>query len=264
MSTKELILEGKSSPPWEIVESLNKDIYIKATEDSHTTIYCLLKGEEENTFKIDLKEGSTLKLFTYNNYSKSSILNINVTLEANSEFVLYTLINKDSSTELNQVININGQDAKATVNNYLIGYDNLKIKHHAYIYHNVPNTNSLIQNYCIATDQSKVYCDNNTTILKAAKGSSAYQKTKGMLIGSKSLIEVNPNLNIDEYDVMAGHGATIGSLSKDDLFYLMSRGLSKERAEHLAVVSLVNPLLDQIGLEHYKERIVNDLERILK
>lgn len=264
MSTKVFTFEGESSTPFEINEAIDEELQINATKDAMATVYCLLQSEHTNTIKIDLKEGSSLKLFTYNNDSKGSLLNIDVNLDANSEFVLYTLINRNSSTELNQVVNLNGQNANVIINNYLIGFNNIKIKHHAYIYHNIPSTNSLIQNYCIAKDQSKVYCDNNTTIIKAAKGSSAYQKTKGMLVGKKALIEVNPNLNIDEYDVMAGHGATIGSLNKEDLFYLMSRGLSKERAEHLAVVSLVNPLLDQITLDNYKERIINNLEQILK
>ena len=61
-----------------------------------------------------------------------------------------------------------------------------------------------------------------------------------MLVGNKSNIEVNPNLYIDEYDVM-GTRCHIGSMSKEELFYLMSETM-KERAEHLAVVSLVNPI----------------------
>lgn len=262
MSTEKLSFDGKGQNPIEL--NNENDLSIIAKKDSNTVFYQLVDSGENNNIKIHLEEGSTITLFTYNNGRENFLSNLDVTLDENSEFVLYNLINKDNKTEINQVININGINANAKINNYLISTERQKIKHKAYIYHNIKQTNSSIQNYCIAKDESEIYCDNNTTIISGAKGSAAYQKTKGMLVGNKSNIEVNPNLYIDEYDVMAGHGATIGSMSKEELFYLMSRGLSKERAEHLAVVSLVNPLLNQITLEHFKERIVRDLEEKLK
>ena len=64
-----------------------------------------------------------------------------------------------------------------------------------------------------------------------------------------------PNLYIDEYDVVANHSASIGSISKDDLFYLMSRGLTKEEATSLVVIGFIKPIIDNIQDDSLKEDI---------
>ena len=60
------------------------------------------------------------------------------------------------------------------------------------------------------------------------KNSNAYQSLKGIIGSDRAVIEVNPILLIDEYDVKAGHGATIGKLDEFSLYYLMSRGLNRK------------------------------------
>jgi Fe-S cluster assembly protein SufD len=64
-----------------------------------------------------------------------------------------------------------------------------------------------------------------------------------------------PNLYIDEYDVIANHAASIGSISKEDLFYLMSRGLEERDAAKLIVLGFVQPLLDKIADESLRKEI---------
>ena len=62
-----------------------------------------------------------------------------------------------------------------------------------------------------------------------------------------------PILLIDYYDVKAYHGATIGKISDDDLFYLMSRGLTKEEAFMLIINGLIEPFVKRIHDESIKE-----------
>ena len=72
-----------------------------------------------------------------------------------------------------------------------------------------------------------------------------------------------PNLFIDEYDVIAAHAASIGSISKDDLFYLMSRGLTLEEASKLIVLGFVQPLLDKIDNKELRKEIKQNFEEKL-
>ena len=70
-------------------------------------------------------------------------------------------------------------------------------------------------------------------------------------------------LYIDEYDVIANHAASIGSISKEDLFYLMSRGLDEKEASKLIVLGFVQPLLDKIDNASLKEEISKEFEKNL-
>ena len=67
------------------------------------------------------------------------------------------------------------------------------------------------------------------------------QKTKGIIVDELSNIEADPALIIDENDVLASHGASIGAIDPEILYYLMSRGLTKEDAEKLVIEAYVSP-----------------------
>ena len=91
------------------------------------------------------------------------------------------------------------------------------------------------------------------------------QKAKGLTLSKEAKIIAMPNLYIDEYDVIANHSATIGSISNDDLFYLMSRGLSKENATGLVVLGFIKPIIDNINDDTLKEEIYkNFIEKLSK
>ena len=72
-----------------------------------------------------------------------------------------------------------------------------------------------------------------------------HQILKGINLDN-SKIKNESYLLIDEHDVVAGHGATIGQIDEDILYYMMSRGLSKETAKDLYIKGLVEPFVDQI------------------
>ena len=66
-----------------------------------------------------------------------------------------------------------------------------------------------------------------------------------------------PILLIDEYDVVANHGASIGKMSDECLFYLMSRGLSKQEAFFLILEGIIRPFIDKIVDEELKQKLKN-------
>ena len=72
-----------------------------------------------------------------------------------------------------------------------------------------------------------------------------------------------PNLYINEFDVIANHACSIGSVNEDDLFYLMSRGLSKDTATELIVMGFIAPLLEQIKDSNIQKVIYNHFKQIL-
>ena len=67
-------------------------------------------------------------------------------------------------------------------------------------------------------------------------------------------------LEILTNDVRCKHGATVGPVSQDELFYLCSRGLSPEEAAKILVMGFFEPILSKLPLDHQKERILGEIE----
>lgn len=84
-------------------------------------------------------------------------------------------------------------------------------------------------------DQSSFDFDGILRIEKGAIETDTYLSVKCLLIGKESKAKVVPSLEILESSVKAGHGATIGYLNPVELFYLESRGLSRDKAQSLLI-----------------------------
>ena len=90
--------------------------------------------------------------------------------------------------------------------------------------------------------QLKINLDNNAYIKKNSFGSIAHQGAKGLNLSKNATILVNPNLYIDEYDVMASHGVAMGSLNKDDLKLKIASKYNLKRVE--VFENYINLILD--------------------
>ncbi len=84
-------------------------------------------------------------------------------------------------------------------------------------------------------DASRSSFEGKIYVEKEAQKTEAYQLNNNLLLGSRAKAYSKPNLEIFADDVKASHGSTIGQLSEDELFYLQTRGLSKQQAEELLV-----------------------------
>ena len=86
-----------------------------------------------------------------------------------------------------------------------------------------------------------------------------HQKSKGIILDLTSTISASPLLEIDEFDCMASHGASIGAIDESDLFYLMSRGLPREQSQNLIINGFFNPYLSKLkdeGLIKYISEVI--------
>lgn len=122
--------------------------------------------------------------------------------------------------------------------------------------HFAKNSYSDQTNIGVVNQRGKVTLNGVAKIHKGMNGVSAFQSLKGITTSDDANLEVNPILLIEEHDIKAGHGATIGKLEKEVLFYLMSRGLSKVEAETLVIMGLLNPVINEIADEPLRERFL--------
>jgi Fe-S cluster assembly protein SufD len=112
------------------------------------------------------------------------------------------------------------------------------------IEHQAPNTRSqqLFKN--VLFDEAKSSFEGKIYVHPIAQKTMAYQRNANLLLSDKAVAHAKPNLEIFADDVKASHGATIGQLDEEEMFYLRSRGLSREEAMSWLVEGFCKEILD--------------------
>lgn len=154
-------------------------------------------------------------------------------------------------------VDLTGESAEVKMRAVVVSSDEHKQTIDVLIIHKAPNTFGEMTNIGIANKKGKIVLNGVEKIEKGMKNANAFQTLKGIITSDQAIVEVNPILLIDEYDVKAGHGATIGKIEETQLYYLMSRGLTKREAEKLIINGFLQPIIDEIDDEPLRERFVN-------
>ncbi len=147
-----------------------------------------------------------------------------------------------SSLGLDIKINLNKEDSKVYVYNSVVA--NKKEIYNIRVNHNALKTDSDIYNNGITKDLGTIVFNVTSYVPKKSILSSVNQDSKIITLNEVNDNEINPVLLIDEYDSEARHAAFIGNFNKTQLFYLMSRGLSKKEASNLLINGLLIGTLD--------------------
>ena len=128
------------------------------------------------------------------------------------------------------------------------------------IEHIAPHTSSnelyrgLIDDAAVGTFQGRVL------IGREARNSEAHQLNNNLLLGERAVANTKPQLEIDIDEVVASHGSTVGSLDRDALFYLESRGLAPERARGLLTFAFAREVLDGMCSGALASALAHELE----
>src|SRR3989344_4981438 len=115
------------------------------------------------------------------------------------------------------------------------------------------NTSSTIRSKSISKGGGINTFRGLVTIKKGASGSKSHMQCDGLIFGAGSVNNTIPSLNIDEEDCNCGHEATVGRISEEHIFYLMSRGLTEQEAKQLIVGGFIEPIVKELPLEYAVE-----------
>ncbi len=125
--------------------------------------------------------------------------------------------------------------------------------------HLAGKTTSIMNNYGVARDNSKIVFSGVSHIVEGAKGSNAKQNAKIIVFDKDAQGIASPILKIDENEVQASHGAVVGQLNSDHMFYLMSRGLTYDEARLLITLGYLKPVSKE-----FTEKTQSMIENALK
>ncbi|MGD9605421.1 MAG: SufD family Fe-S cluster assembly protein [Bacilli bacterium] len=200
------------------------------------------------TRTFHLNDGSQVSFLSFINSNQASEAHIQekwhllpqTNLNLNNLFIGQNVLSFD------QRIMLEGENAQIKNKNVMINASNTKQDFHFTIIHEQVHSVSNLQNYGICNRHSLLNIFTDGIINKEAKGSELKQKAKGLILDEKSQISANPWLEINEHDCLASHGASIGAIDDQELYYLMSRGLTKEQSEKLIINGFIWPLISEV------------------
>lgn len=119
--------------------------------------------------------------------------------------------------------------------------------------HLAPNTSSKILSKSISKDGGRAVFRGLIKVDKGAVNSKAHMKCDALMLDDVSVSQSYPVLNVSEKEVNVAHEATVGKVSEDKLFYLMSRGIPEDEAIKMIVLGFVEPFIKELPLEYAVE-----------
>lgn len=122
------------------------------------------------------------------------------------------------------------KNASAQTDGVFVGQSKDVLDHHTNLIHQVGDTQSQQLYKGVLADESRGVFNGRVVIAKGASGANSAQLNKNLLLSKKVEIDTKPELEIENDDVKAAHGAAIGRLDKEHLFYLRSRGITQSQA----------------------------------
>ncbi|MBE3595721.1 MAG: Fe-S cluster assembly protein SufD [Hydrogenibacillus sp.] len=155
---------------------------------------------------------------------------------------------------------LRGEGARAEVNMIGVGtgaqrnYFDLRVRHYG------RHSESMMLAKGILLDQAQQIYNGVTKIEKKATKASGEQTERLLVLSPEARGDANPILLIEENDVKAGHAASVGRIDELQLYYLMSRGLTREAAEKLLLFAFLDPVIARIPLPGVKARLVEAIE----
>ena len=119
--------------------------------------------------------------------------------------------------------------------------------------HFAPNTTSKVTSKSISKGGGQASFRGLLKVYKGAKGARSNVVCDALLLDPQSRTDTYPTIEIDEDDVSVGHEASVSKVGEEQLFYLMSRGLSEEQAITMVVSGFIEPLVKELPMEYAVE-----------
>ncbi|MDQ3321868.1 MAG: Fe-S cluster assembly protein SufD [Acidobacteriota bacterium] len=152
-------------------------------------------------------------------------------------------------------VRFNAEAGEAFVDGLYMLNENQHHDTHSIIDHALPNCNSH-QNYKgVLNDKSRGVFNGIVFVRENASGTDAKQSNKNLLLSNDARIDTKPQLEIFNDDVKCAHGATVGQLEEEELFYLLSRGLSENMARNLLTYGFAEEIINKIEIESIKKEL---------
>ncbi len=151
--------------------------------------------------------------------------------------------------------NLAGEGVECVLNGLYLTKDDQLADHHMVVEHAQPHCNSHEYYNGILDGRSKGVFHGRILVRQAAQKTDAKQTNKNLLLSENATADTKPQLEIYADDVKCTHGATVGQLNEESIFYLRARGIGKETARRMLIHSCAGEIIERIRHKPAREEL---------
>ena len=159
----------------------------------------------------------------------------------------------------NDVNAVLSEGCECTLNGLYLVAGRQHIDNHTLIDHAKPHAASHELYKGILDGQSSAVFNGKILVRKDAQKTDAKQTNKNLVLSEDAVIDTKPELQIHADDVRCTHGATIGQLDPEGIFYLQSRGIGRAEARNLLIIAFARDIVDRIKVGSVREQLERTL-----
>lgn len=181
--------------------------------------------------------------------------------DASIEWIVGEMNDGNTASNTMSVLKGNGSSSDAKV--IAVGSGAQKLNYTTQAQHFGKSSVSQMITRAVMREEASAIINGITKIEKGATKADGQQTERVLMLSSKARGDANPILLIDEDDVTAGHAASVGQVNPEQIYYLMSRGVSRTDAERLIIYGFLAPVVADIPLEALQQQLQRLVERKL-
>ena len=206
---------------------------------------------------IFLKENSTLY---YGKAQRESVKAFHmgttrVWQERNSNFDSFSLMTGGALVRNHIDVILNGEGANTILNGLYSIRGQQHVDNHTSIDHRVPHCDSHQLYKGILNGSARAIFNGKVLVRSEAQQTNSYQLNNNLLLGENCRVDTKPQLEIFADDVKCSHGATIGQLNEDELFYLQTRCIEKNKAIRMLARGFVDDVLNKVSSQKIRNKL---------
>jgi len=215
--------------------------------------------------EIFVSENAHLDYYTIQNQhnSTTSINSVFIQQEKNSNVITHTVSLHGGLIRNNLKIVINGENAEASMFGMAFLDKNQHIDNFTQVIHAKPHCQSNQIYKYVLDDKSTGAFSGKIHVARDAQKTNAFQRNNNLLLTDTATMQTKPQLVIDADDVKCSHGATVGQINEEALFYLRARGIDEDKARMMMMNAFAHEVIQEIKVEALRERIDELIEKRL-
>lgn len=219
-----------------------------------------------NLSECFIEPDGRFNFFSIQNQHNGAVNNTHffASLKENSNLLTNSITLNGGIVRNNLKIKLEGEHAHTSVNGLILTDDKQHVDNFTTIDHIKPNCTSdqLYKN--ILDEQSSGVFAGQIHVFRDAQKTEAFQRNNNVLLSSEAEMNSKPQLIIDADDVKCSHGATIGRIDEDALFYLRTRGIGEHEARLMIMFAFADEVLSKISIDPLRERIEELIDKRLR
>jgi len=168
-----------------------------------------------------------------------------VSLSDGASYSSFALNHRGKYVRHDLQVRLKGRHASATLDGLYYGRTGQLVDNHVRVWHEAPEGSTKECYRGVVENQGKGVFDGIIYVCKGAMKTDARQENRNLLLGPEAVVYTKPHLEIDADDVACSHGATVGQLDENQLFYLQARGIDAALGRELLTWAFAKEIVER-------------------